>query len=50
MFECTRRTDVPQIKIGRRGATPSLIFGVQQMWRNFEVVKLRIHDDKVGRV
>jgi RNA-binding protein YhbY len=36
------------IKIGRRGATPGLIGGVHQAWRSHEVVKLRIHDDKVG--
>jgi RNA-binding protein YhbY len=35
------------IKIGRRGATPGVVSGVQQAWRGHEVVKLRIHDDKV---
>jgi hypothetical protein len=44
------RSDVVQIKIGRRGATPSLISAVQAAWRSSEVVKLRIHDDKVGAV
>jgi len=35
------------IKIGRRGATPALVTSVQNAWRGTEVVKLRIHDDKV---
>lgn len=43
------RTDVPQIKIGRRGATEALIGSIHAVWRNHECVKLRIHDDKVGR-
>jgi RNA-binding protein YhbY len=38
---------VPQIKIGRRGCTESLITSIHNHWRNFECVKLRIHDDKV---
>jgi hypothetical protein len=39
---------VPQIKIGRRGCTESLITSIHNHWRSFECVKLRIHDDKVG--
>jgi hypothetical protein len=39
---------VVQIKLGRSGASPALVSAVQAAWRQHEVVKLRIHDDKVG--
>jgi hypothetical protein len=44
----THRTADAIIKIGRRGASPALITAIQNAWRTTEVVKLRIHDDKVG--
>ena len=41
---------VVQIKLGRSGASPALVAAMQNAWRQHEVVKLRIHDDKVGLV
>lgn len=43
----TARSEVVTIKLGRRGATPQLATAIQNAWRSTEVVKLRIHDDKV---
>lgn len=43
------KANQPEIKIGRRGASPALIGQIQAMWRGREVAKLVIHDEKSAR-